>query len=178
LDSGPAVELEGVTFSYVRGVPILRDVSLRIERGELLFVIGPNGGGKSTLLKVIVGSLKPEKGVVRLFGEDVRRFRDWWMVGYLPQQAATFFEKMALSVEELLSAARVKGRGMGLEDVVRLVGVDEPAELGPFRRPSPEGYARHGSGEPAEASPPRRANRLHGPAWCGYFYADTGEGQG
>jgi ABC-type Mn2+/Zn2+ transport system ATPase subunit len=44
--------------------------------------------------------------VVRLFGEDVRRFRDWWMVGYLPQQAATFFEKMALSVEELLSAAR------------------------------------------------------------------------
>jgi zinc transport system ATP-binding protein len=133
LDSGPAVELEGVTFSYVRGVPILRDVSLRIERGELLFVIGPNGGGKSTLLKVIVGSLKPEKGVVRLFGEDVRRFRDWWMVGYLPQQAATFFEKMALSVEELLSAARVKGRGMGLEDVVRLVGVDEPAELLPQR---------------------------------------------
>jgi zinc transport system ATP-binding protein len=133
LDSGPAVELEGVTFSYVRGVPILRDVSLRIERGELLFVIGPNGGGKSTLLKVIVGSLKPEKGVVRLFGEDVRRFRDWWMVGYLPQHAATFFEKMALSVEELLSAARVKGRGMGLEDVVRLVGVDEPAELLPQR---------------------------------------------
>ena len=81
MDKGPAVELEGVTFSYVRGVPILRDVSLKIERGELLFVIGPNGGGKSTLLKIFVGALKPEKGVVRLFGVDIRMFRYWWMVG-------------------------------------------------------------------------------------------------
>jgi ABC-type Mn2+/Zn2+ transport system ATPase subunit len=51
LDSGPAVELEGVTFSYVRGVPILRDVSLRIERGELLFVIGPNGAASQHFSK-------------------------------------------------------------------------------------------------------------------------------
>ena len=133
MDKGPAVELEDVTFSYVRGSPILRDVSLKIERGELLFVIGPNGGGKSTLLKIFVGALKPEKGVVKLFGVDIRRFRDWWMVGYLPQNAATLFERMALSVEELLSAVRVKGRGMELEDVVRLVGVDEPGELLPKR---------------------------------------------
>jgi len=125
----PVVEFERVTVSYDRKTPVLKDVSLKVFEGEMIFIIGPNGGGKSTLLKTIVGSLRPEKGRVKLFGVDVSRFRDWWMVGYLPQNAATLFEKMPLNVSELLTAAAIHRKGMEPAEAVKLVGVEDPTSL-------------------------------------------------
>ncbi|MEM4363293.1 MAG: ATP-binding cassette domain-containing protein, partial [Candidatus Caldarchaeum sp.] len=123
------VEFERVTVSYDRKTPVLRDVSFKVFEGEMIFVIGPNGGGKSTLLKTVVGSLRPEQGRVKLFGVDVSRFRDWWMVGYLPQNAATLFEKMPLNVSELLTAAAIHRKGMEPAEAVKLVGVEDPTSL-------------------------------------------------
>ncbi|MEM2765446.1 MAG: ATP-binding cassette domain-containing protein, partial [Candidatus Caldarchaeum sp.] len=97
-----AVELENVTVSYTRNSPILDNVSLKVRMGERLFIIGPNGGGKTTLLKTMVGVLRPDKGMVKLFGIPIQRFREWWRLGYVPQNAATLFERTPLSVEELL----------------------------------------------------------------------------
>jgi len=57
------------------GVVALEDVSLRVERGEILGIIGPNGAGKSTLLNVISGFDKPTAGRVRFFGRDITRLR-------------------------------------------------------------------------------------------------------
>ncbi|MNI96670.1 putative ABC transporter ATP-binding protein YxlF [compost metagenome] len=48
-------------------------------------VIGSNGAGKTTLLKMMVGLLRPTKGEIRLFGEPIRKFRDWDRIGYGPQ---------------------------------------------------------------------------------------------
>ena len=66
--------------------PALEDVSFEASLGEMMIIAGPNGGGKSTLLKVIVGLVKPLRGVVKVFGRDpfndvsVRR-----LIGYVPQ---------------------------------------------------------------------------------------------
>lgn len=83
----PLVELEGVSFSY-GAVPALAGVDLTVRRGDFLALIGPNGSGKSTLVRIMLGLLHPSAGVVRLFGEEVRSFRRWEGVGYIPQRAA------------------------------------------------------------------------------------------
>ncbi len=76
------VELKNVSFSY-DSIPVLRNVSLSVKRGDLVGVIGPNGGGKTTLLKIILGLLRPTKGKVSVFGKAPETGRAG--VGYVPQ---------------------------------------------------------------------------------------------
>jgi iron complex transport system ATP-binding protein len=68
---GPLLRLSAVHFSYRTGVPVLRDVSLAVEAGEGLAVLGPNGIGKSTLLAVIAGHSRPQSGAVVLAGRGL-----------------------------------------------------------------------------------------------------------
>ncbi|MRJ02966.1 MAG: ABC transporter ATP-binding protein [Epsilonproteobacteria bacterium] len=77
-----AVELKGVTFLYGRE-PILQDIDLTIYEGEYIVVIGPNGGGKSTFLKLLLGLLEPTEGKISLFGRPPREVSH--LVGYMPQ---------------------------------------------------------------------------------------------
>lgn len=76
------IEIEGLTLSF-GGVPVLENVDLAVERGDFLAVLGPNGGGKSTLLKVMLGLLKPDSGTVRVLGAPVGEAGG--RIGYLPQ---------------------------------------------------------------------------------------------
>jgi ABC-type Mn2+/Zn2+ transport system ATPase subunit len=69
--SEPAVALDHVVAGYDRR-RVLDDVSLIVERGALVAIVGPNGGGKSTLLKLIAGLLRPWSGEVRIFGGQAR----------------------------------------------------------------------------------------------------------
>jgi zinc transport system ATP-binding protein len=86
-EGGPAAELDRVTFSYAGAArPALEDVSLAIGRQDFLGVIGPNGGGKTTLLKLLLGLLEPRKGTVRVFGQPPARVSE--RVGYVPQHAS------------------------------------------------------------------------------------------
>jgi zinc/manganese transport system ATP-binding protein len=62
---------------------ILSDVNLTIERGEFIGVLGPNGSGKTTLMRALLGVVAPSRGVIRLFGEPVRRGNP--LIGYAPQ---------------------------------------------------------------------------------------------
>jgi len=82
----PAIEFEAVTCGY-NGSPALESVNLSVPRGDYLAVLGPNGGGKTTLLKLLLGLLTPDSGTVRVLGqvpgEASRR------VGYMPQFTAT-----------------------------------------------------------------------------------------
>jgi len=82
MNGDPIVELRNVSFSY-GDFPALRDVSLEVRGGDFLAILGPNGGGKSTLLKLMLGLLAPQSGSIRLFGGEpaaaIRR------VGYVPQ---------------------------------------------------------------------------------------------
>jgi zinc transport system ATP-binding protein len=80
----PVIAFEDVTFSF-NGVPVLEDVSLAISGREFISVVGPNGGGKTTLLKIILGLLRPSEGAVRVFGRPPQHVRQ--RIGYTPQQA-------------------------------------------------------------------------------------------
>ncbi|NJQ08193.1 ABC transporter ATP-binding protein [Streptomyces lonarensis] len=71
-DADATVELDGVTFGYTEGNPVLRDLSLRIEPGETLAVVGTSGSGKSTIAQLLPRSYDPDAGTVRVGGHDVR----------------------------------------------------------------------------------------------------------
>ena len=76
------VDIEKLSFSY-NGQQVLRDVSLRIQTGDFVAMIGPNGGGKTTLLKLILGLLQPNSGTIRVMGEPPARASH--RLGYVPQ---------------------------------------------------------------------------------------------
>ena len=82
-DKCPDILLSQVTFRYNRE-PVLEDVSLRVNPGEFIAIIGPNGGGKTTLLRLILGLLKPDTGTVRVFGRPPEEVSH--LIGYVPQQ--------------------------------------------------------------------------------------------
>lgn len=81
-DIAPIIEIEDVNFAYRRET-ILEEVNLIVEPCDFIAVIGPNGGGKTTLLKLILGLLKPDKGVIRVNGSSPSAASS--CIGYVPQ---------------------------------------------------------------------------------------------
>lgn len=106
-----AVELRGVSFAYGQGPVVLRDVELGVEEGELVAVAGPNGGGKTTLVRVALGLERPAAGTVRLFGEPAHRFSRRSTLGYLAQRSQLGSEAPA-TVREVVSAGRLAAGGL------------------------------------------------------------------
>ena len=79
----PVASLHEVGFAYDANQPVLEGVSLAVETGDFLAIIGPNGGGKSTLLRLMLGLLTPQMGTVRLFDLPPEQARK--RIGYVPQ---------------------------------------------------------------------------------------------
>ena len=79
------IAVEKVSFSY-NGVPVLEDVTLTVHEQDFISIVGPNAGGKTTLLKLILGLLKPTSGTIRVFGLPPVKVRS--RIGYMPQQAS------------------------------------------------------------------------------------------
>jgi len=100
----PIIELMDVSFAYDIGPPALEHVSLAVEEGEFLGLVGPNGGGKSTLLKLVLGLLKSGSGEVRVAGRSPQAARS--MIGYVPQYAR-FARDFPISVEETVLLGRL-----------------------------------------------------------------------
>lgn len=78
----PVISVSDLQFSYDK-TPILKDVSFSIDQGEFIGIFGPNGGGKTTLLKLLMGMLKPAYGEILLLGENPKQSRG--KIGYVPQ---------------------------------------------------------------------------------------------
>ena len=97
-----ALRLDHVSFAYDHGALVLRDVDLTVKRGEFVAIAGPNGGGKTTLLRLVLGLEQPTAGRV-----DVALQRK----GYLPQRAQTAIDA-PLTVRELVGAGRVARSGL------------------------------------------------------------------
>lgn len=112
MSESPVLSLEHVEFSY-GAAAVLEDITLDVQRGEFLGIVGPNGSGKTTLLQVALGRLKPRRGRVRLFGQDVAGFREWWRIGYVPQKAARFDSRFPATVREVVAAGRFGRAGLG-----------------------------------------------------------------
>lgn len=100
----PIIELKDVSFSYDIGPPALEHVTLAVEEGEFLGLVGPNGGGKSTLLKLVLGLLRPGSGEVHVAGHEPQAARK--LIGYVPQYAR-FARDFPISVEETVLLGRL-----------------------------------------------------------------------
>ncbi len=153
-----AVELRGVSFAYSGGPPVLRDVDLAVEAGEFVAIAGPNGGGKTTLLRVALGLERPTRGAALLFGEPAQHATRRSRIGYLAQRARLGIEA-PVTVRELV-AAGLRRRGAAswarptAEDRARvdeaiervgLLGAAPPAGLAALRRPAAAGVRRQGA---------------------------------
>ncbi|MGO4256261.1 metal ABC transporter ATP-binding protein [Marmoricola sp. RAF53] len=91
------------------GRPILRDIDLRVEPGEVVALLGANGSGKSTLVKAAVGLLPLSAGSVALFGEPLSSFRAWQRLGYVPQRSP-MNQGIPSTVREVVSSGRLAHR--------------------------------------------------------------------
>jgi zinc transport system ATP-binding protein len=107
----PAVELRHVSFAYGHGATVLRDVDLSIEQGEFVAIAGPNGGGKTTLVRVALGLERPAAGQVLLFGEPAETFKQRRTLGYLAQRSKLGTEAPA-TVREVVAAGRLAAGGL------------------------------------------------------------------
>jgi zinc transport system ATP-binding protein len=113
------VSVSGVRFAYGREPAVLDGIDLVVERGEFVGVAGPNGGGKTTLMRLIVGLDPPAAGRVELFGSPPQQSHRRSRVGYLPQRATLGLDA-PITVRELVTAGRTPLRGLlrphGAED--------------------------------------------------------------
>lgn len=125
----PAIEVEHVFYSY-EGSEVLKDVSFTLESGEFLGIIGPNGGGKTTLLKLLLGILKPDRGWIRVLGQEPHDASH--RVGYVPQNMA-FSRSFPISVVDVALMGRLSRSRIGkkykeedrqkVESVLKRVGM-------------------------------------------------------
>ncbi len=93
------VSTQNLSFSYDGQIPILKDISFSVDKGKFIGIFGPNGGGKTTLLKLLLGLLQPVSGTVELLGGAPKKTRS--RVGYVPQMQR-FDKKFPISVLEVV----------------------------------------------------------------------------
>ncbi len=104
----PAIALRELSFSY-DGSSILEGINLEVSAGEFLGIVGPNAGGKSTLLKIILGLLQPTSGQVRVLGRTPVEARR--QIGYVPQYPE-FRRDFPITVEDMVLMGRLGGASL------------------------------------------------------------------
>lgn len=106
----PYIKLDNVSFAYGNNV-VLENLSFSVQKGEYLGIIGPNGGGKTTLTKIILGLLNPSSGTVSLFGKDRHDFREKYRIGYVPQRVTQTDKDFPITVLEVVRTGRIARLG-------------------------------------------------------------------
>lgn len=99
----PVVHCQKVSFSWNRE-SLLREIDFSIFPGDFAVIIGGNGTGKSTLMRLILGEVRPDKGQILLFDQLVDQMSQWTQVGYLPQNATEQNASFPASAYELVEA--------------------------------------------------------------------------
>ena len=117
------------------GKVILRDINLRIQRGEFVGIVGPNGSGKSTLLHSILGILKSKSGSVRIYGKPPKSRKLVGKVGWVSQAASNLPSEIRITVKELVQLGTVNMKTMFLfptlsrkskvDEAIKMVGLEE-----------------------------------------------------
>ncbi|MFP8952429.1 metal ABC transporter ATP-binding protein [Natrialbaceae archaeon A-arb3/5] len=130
------VDIRNATFAYGEKTAV-KDVSLTVDSGDFLGLIGPNGSGKTTLLHIMLGLLSPDSGSVELFGEPVESFEQGERIGYVSQKATSRDGTMPVTVRECVRMGRFahighsrmtdEGRQIA-DDALETVGISDLAD--------------------------------------------------
>lgn len=95
------LRVESLKFAYDKDL-ILDDINFEIKEGDLVGIVGANGVGKSTLLKLILGDLRAREGQIRIFGDDIRKDKHYRNLAYISQNAVASYRNFPTSVEEAI----------------------------------------------------------------------------
>jgi ATP-binding cassette subfamily B protein/ATP-binding cassette subfamily C protein len=101
LDFETSIRIDGISFKYIVGSDVLRDVSLEIKKGDSVAITGESGGGKSTLVDILIGVNKPTSGALYVDGKEItnENIRSWRnRIGYIPQSIYLFDGTVAENV--------------------------------------------------------------------------------
>lgn len=134
--SDTVIRLENISHAYDEKL-VLDNVQLTIKRGDFMGLVGPNGGGKTTLINIILGLIKPTSGDVYLLDKPIEQFHDWNRIGFVSQKANTFNKGFPATVFEVVSmglTAKIgylkfmnKKHKQKVLDTIELVGMSEYA---------------------------------------------------
>jgi zinc transport system ATP-binding protein len=105
------IVVDGVAFAYPGGPDVLQDVTMQVEPGEFVAIAGPNGGGKTTLMRLILGLEHPRAGTVRLNETDATQYRPRHKIAYLAQRASLGIEA-PITVREVVTSGRAAAVGL------------------------------------------------------------------
>jgi len=136
-DNDVVLEVDGLDV-YRSNSKVVENASFSIHRGDYVGIIGPNGGGKTTLLLSILGEIPVDKGHIKMFGEPSHKFSQWDKVAYIPQNAMDFDHFFPLSVKELVSLGRVRRSNLfrslnskdwgKIDEAIEFMGLSELSE--------------------------------------------------
>lgn len=137
-----AILVDGISKNYTKKKAVvcaLKDIKFKVKQGEFAALIGPSGCGKTTTLNILIGVLKPDSGIVKIAGKDVKQARSDGVMGYLFQDPTLLFWRTALEnvilpneiCEEDFNRDRAVERGKELLKLVGLGGFENhyPIEL-------------------------------------------------
>jgi len=107
----PIFDVKNLSFE-AKGQQILSNVSFEVFNGEYIAIIGPNGGGKTTLIRILLGLEKPTGGDIKLFGKSQKEFKSWSKVGYVPQRATLVDTSFPATVLDVVNMGRTAKRSL------------------------------------------------------------------
>lgn len=124
-----AVEVRDLTKIYSGGTVAVNNLSFTVRHGEIYALIGPNGSGKTTTLRIIATLIKPTRGSVKVYGVDVVKepLKARSLIGYLPEEAGAYRDLTGLDFIKFMMALRFSGRMLeeAVEEAVEMSGLGE-----------------------------------------------------
>jgi zinc transport system ATP-binding protein len=103
------IEVENLSYAY-GSKNLFSDISFAVEKAEFVKLTGPNGSGKSTLVKLLIRELEPLSGKIKLFGQDIKSFKKFGKIGYLPQKSGA--NVIPATAEEIVLTAFYGSKGL------------------------------------------------------------------
>lgn len=97
------ISIKNVSFSYSGGVNVLENLSFDIYKKDFIAIIGANGSGKSTLLKLILKELNPSDGEIFISSTNIKNFKEWDTIGYVPQINAGNIPSFPITALEIVT---------------------------------------------------------------------------
>lgn len=111
VDNNSIIEVKDVVYKYQDNI-VLDHVSFSIKAGNYVGIIGPNGGGKTTLLKILLGLIKPYSGTVKILGQPVESLKERYKIGYVPQRVSQDNISFPATVYEVVQSGRTPHCGL------------------------------------------------------------------
>ena len=135
----PIMEIENLSVSR-SGKVILKDIDLKIEKGEFVGIVGPNGSGKSTLLLAILGELRLQTGDIGIYGHPPQSRKLYGRIGWVSQAASNLPTHVRITVRELVQLGTLNARNMfsfvdenrreRVRKAIEMVGLEDVENVG------------------------------------------------